>query len=54
MEELYESVRNIREVVAQLVSWASAAGLGYDAGEELLNKLYSSSIVCNNYDEEDE
>ena len=39
--DISEQVKNIREVVAQLVSWASAEGLGYNFSAELLKKLYS-------------
>ena len=39
--DISEQVKNIREVVAQLVSWAAAEGLGYNFSAELLKKLYS-------------
>ena len=36
-----EQIKNIREVVATLVSWAAAEGLGYIEATDLLRKLYS-------------
>ena len=55
MKELYDTVRNIRDVVSDLVIWASGAGLGYNVGGELMNKLYSTSLVfIGNEDREDE
>lgn len=38
---LEEQLKNMREVVAKLVSWAAAEGLGYIEATRLLGKLYS-------------
>lgn len=36
-----EQLKNIREVVATLISWATGEGLGYIEATRLLSKLYS-------------
>ena len=36
-----EELKNLKEVVATLVSWAASEGLGYNTATELLTKLYS-------------
>lgn len=36
-----EQLKNIREVLATVVSWATGEGLGYDEATRLLAKLYS-------------
>lgn len=36
-----EQLKNMREVIATLTSWAAGEGLGYTEATRLLNKLYS-------------
>lgn len=36
-----EQLKDIREVVAALISWAAGEGLGYIEATKLLNTLYS-------------
>lgn len=38
---LEEQLKNMREVIATLISWAAYEGLGYDEATRLLTKLYS-------------
>ena len=37
---LEEQLKNMREVLATLISWAATEGLGYTTATELMNKLY--------------
>ena len=43
-----DKLKNIREVLATVVSWAAGEGLGYDEATRLLAKLYSG---CEDEDE---
>ena len=36
-----EQLKDIREVIAALISWAAGEGLGYIEATRLLSKLYS-------------
>ena len=36
-----EQLKNMREIIATLISWAAGEGLGYIEASLLLNKLYS-------------
>lgn len=36
-----EQLKNMREVIATLISWATGEGLGYIEATRLLSKLYS-------------
>lgn len=36
-----EQLKNMREVLATLISWAASEGLGYIEATRLLSKLYS-------------
>ena len=36
-----EQLKNIREVISELIVWASGAGLGFEPAAILLHKLYS-------------
>ena len=36
-----DELKDIREVIATLISWAAGEGLGYTEATRLLNKLYS-------------
>lgn len=38
---LEEQLKNMREVLATLISWAAYEGLGYEEATRLLGKLYS-------------
>lgn len=52
-EDYEESIRNIRNVVSELILWAAGEGLGFDEGEKLMRRLYSGSMICNNEAKED-
>lgn len=43
-----EQLKNMREVLATLISWAAGEGLGYDEATRLFAKLYSG---CEDNDE---
>lgn len=36
-----EQLKNMQEVISELIIWASSAGLGFEPAAILLHKLYS-------------
>lgn len=38
---LEEQLKNMREVISELIVWASGEGLGFEPAAILLHKLYS-------------